>query len=273
MLQGRDKSFDKGDFEDGKIQNKSKGPNFGSSQFKGQSGFKVESYKWFIQFITLLIKNFVIISRKPIQLLIFLLLPGTFFLTFLIELNDYGTDTGNDNLNFPTIPIQNLGSCEAYYKDNCIRIVYDNAGDIKTNAIMNELIISNNLDADKDIFGFDTQIEAQQFVSDNVGRVQFTIFFRNESLWETTRYSPNNIPLAKNMSYVIFYNESTNNDSRSKKYNLNFPLLVLQKSLDEAYLKTNYPNKFKNYLIDYGEIWSYSVETSVSYYIIFYLIY
>jgi hypothetical protein len=50
-------------------------------------------------------------------------------------------------------------------------------GDIKTNAIMNELFISNNLDADEDIFGFDTQIEAQQFVSDNVGSTYFGKYF------------------------------------------------------------------------------------------------
>lgn len=216
----------------------------------------------FIQFITLLVKNFVIISRKPIQLLIFLLLPGTFYLTFLIELNVYDDDTSN-NQNLPTIPIQNLGSCDAYDLDNCIRIVYDNAGDIRIKEIMNELIISNNLNAAKDVVGFDTQFEAQQYVADNLGKVQFTIFFRNESLWETWYYSPNGIPLIKNMSYVIFYNESTNNDSRSIKYNLNFPLLVLQKSLDEAYLKTNYPNKFKNYIVDYGSIWSYSPEIIV----------
>lgn len=45
----KNKSFDKGqELEDGnKILSNVEGPNFGSSQFKGQSGFKVEAYKWY----------------------------------------------------------------------------------------------------------------------------------------------------------------------------------------------------------------------------------
>ena len=75
-------------------------------------------------------------------------------------------------------------------------------------------------------------------MASHIGHVQFTIMFRNDSLWETYAYSPDLQPLPKNMSYVIFHNSSRDHDSRSKQYDLNFPLLVVQKTLEEAYLRT-----------------------------------
>ena len=100
--------------------------------------------------------------------------------------------------------------------------------------------------------------ETQEFVAEQLGRVQFTVLFSNQSLWETALSQNNQYPiqpLEKNMSYVIFFNSShTKSDHRSELYKVNFPLLVLQKTLDEAYMR-NVPDKtFEAYDVDYGRM-------------------
>lgn len=128
---------------------------------------------------------------------------------------------------------------------------------LKNQAIMNEFSKLTDLTYGKDVQGFDTIDMAQEFVGTHLGQVQFTILFQNKSLWETSDYSPDMIPLSKELAYTIFYNETRNHDSRSKKYNLNFPLLVVQKTLEESYLRLKYGSNFLRYDVDYGQLWDY----------------
>lgn len=196
--------------------------------------------------------------RKPILLIIFLLLPSSVFFTFLIQVDNSNDDNGSKkSVNYPAIPIQDLGSCDVYYSDNCVRVVYG-PNDLKSQAIMKEFSNLNDLTFGKDVKGFETVDLAQEFVASHIGEVQFTIFFQNKSLWETPAYSPDYIPIAKDLAYTIFYNSSRNHDSRSKNYDVNFPLIVLQKTLEESYIRLSYGNKFDRYDVNYGELWDYS---------------
>ena len=114
-----------------------------------------------------------------------------------------------------------------------------------------------------DIQGFPTVFEAQEFVATHIGMVQYTLLFRDDSLWENGHYSLSNDPLPKNMSYSFFFNGSHNNDPRSKELGVNFPLLVLQKTLEESYLRVRWQDNFERYDVDYGQLWAAS-ETFVS---------
>lgn len=208
--------------------------------------------------VALILKNFLILFRKPFQLLLFLLLPSCVFLAFLIQVNDNNSNNDSNKLtNYPAIPITDLGSCDVYdTTENCIRVVYGPM-DLKSLEIMKEFSVLNDLNFQKNILGFETIDEAQEFVGSHLGQVQFTILFQNKSLWETASYSPDLVPIPKALAYTIFYNESRNNDPRSKKYHLNFPLLVVQKTLEESYLRVAYGSQFSSYAANYGELWDY----------------
>jgi hypothetical protein len=107
----------------------------------------------------------------------------------------------------------------------------------------------------KDVMGFNSTETAQSYVASNLGTVQYTIFFSNMSLWETSYMSPLNVAIPTNMSYVIFYNDTQDdNDPRSDAYNLNVPLLVLQKEIETAYL-TAFEGNFQGYDAKYGQFW------------------
>ena len=91
------------------------------------------------------------------------------------------------------------------------------------------------------------------FVADNVGKVEYSIFFTNKKLWND-KTTTNNAT-----SYVIFYNKSTlYSDIRSQTYNINFPLIILQKLLEESFIKYKYNKSQLTYNISYGEVWKYS---------------
>ena len=189
--------------------------------------------------------------RRPLQLLLFLLLPSSFFLTFLIE--SAGTRSRDEYGNVPPSTLSDLGECDAYKK--CIRVAFGPADDI-TEEVMNTFCDINDLVYGTDVIPFPTTDETQDFVATNLGRVQYTLLFSNQSLWETAKSQDFNYPiqaLDKNMSYVIFYNTShIKSDVRSEQYKVNFPMLVFQKTLEEAYLR-NAPNRdFEEYNIDYG---------------------
>lgn len=67
------------------------------------------------------------------------------------------------------------------------------------------------------------------------------------------------------MSYVIFHNKSDDGDYRSKQYGLNFPLLVVQKTLEEAYLRTTDRwSDTSQYSVDYGTVWRLEYEDIVN---------
>lgn len=228
--------------------------NFGKSQFKGKEGLLVDVHRWCVQFVTLVIKNFVIFFRRPLQLFLFIALPSCVILTFLLE--NAIKESVPDRTLYPATPLEGLGECDSYYPDECVQIVYGPRSSLIDN-VMQELSTANDLTYGLDVRPFDTTFDAQVFVSNNIGKVQFTVLFQNSSLWESIGANYNAV--AKNMSYVIFYNSSVDSDPRSDKYGgINFPVLVLQKQLDEAYLKVNFPSRFEKYEVSFGNIWAVS---------------
>mmetsp|Transcript_32 Transcript_32/g.58 ORF Transcript_32/g.58 Transcript_32/m.58 type:complete len:1981 (-) Transcript_32:168-6110(-) len=229
--------------------------SFGKSQFKGKKGFAIDLYRWWIQFVALLLKNFLILIRRPVQLAVMLCLPSAVFFTFLIQRNGGDSDGNSSPPLYPAIPISDLGDCDVHYGSKCVRVVYGPESE-KTNDIMTTFSDINDLSFGSDVRGFETVDLAQEFVASHIGMVQFTVLFRNDSLWETTAYSPDNIPLEKNLSYVIFYNSSRNNDVRSKEYKINFPLLVVEKTIEESYMRVSLGNAFEKYDVNYGQLWA-----------------
>lgn len=229
------------------------GFKFGQSEFRGPPSLAMDMKRWFVQFCALFMKNVLILYRRKLSVFSFLVLPSFIVLAFLMEQN--GGSSGGDRVNLPAIPLEGLGACNVHYTDRCIRAVYA-PSDEQTNAVMASFSASNRLTLGTDVVGFDTNADAQTFVAENLGVVQYTIFFRNESLWTTDYLTP--APTGSyptNMSYVIFYNDTIEDkDPRSDAYSLNFPLLALQKSLETAYLSSS-EGRFDGYDVKYGQFW------------------
>lgn len=230
--------------------------NFGKSQFRGKTDMASHLYRWLVQFLALSLKNLAIVIRRPLQLAIFLLLPSVIFMPFLVEESGRGDNNSGDEL-YPAIPIADLGECDAYYGKDCVQIVYGPTSTL-ADELMLKISTENDLTLGKDIKGFPSELDAEDYVAENLGKVQFTVFFRNYSIWETSFYSPDMTALDKNMSYVIYFNASRDSDPRSKQYGLNFPLLVLQKNLETAYLQYKYGDDSVSYDVNYGETWAVS---------------
>ena len=236
--------------------------NFGSSRFKNRQDALVEVERFVVQLVSLLRKNALIFLRRPLWLIAYLLLPSFFFFPFLMEKNLKSTSS---NTNFPTESLNKLGECKVYSLDDCVRVVYAPLS-IKTNGVMETLRNQQGLDTSS-ILGFSTYKEAQQFVMGNLGKVQYSVFFRNESLyfpsyyWNAHHDYYNNTAetaVSSNLTYTIFYNASEpDNDIRSKARGggVNVPLLSFQKSLEESYYRYTHPDEFDSYNVAYNEFW------------------
>lgn len=123
----------------------------------------------------------------------------------------------------------------------------------------------NSLNIGTDIKEFSTKDEVKKFVANNLGCVQYSIFFLNESLWYRTSNEYYSSHSVEAISYVVFKNDSELIvDYRSKLFNVDFPLLVLQKTIDENILKSSLmKTKEVLYNINLGELWSYSPDSQL----------
>ena len=221
--------------------------DFGKSIFKGKSGLDVDFHRWCIQLAALVIKNVLVLMRKPLQLLIFLLLPASIIFVFLLEKGD-GTNSQFENL--PPVAVDDIGECH----HSCTHIVYSPKS-TKTDTIMEKVAMSNHLKYGKDVVGFLSTESAKSFVASNLGKVSFTVFFRDDALWSTSA-----MPTADtdHTSYTIFYNASTSSSKESEKYNVDIPILTLQKSIDHAvmaYLRGDDDDEIR-YNVKYGQLWA-----------------
>jgi hypothetical protein len=234
---------------------------FGKSRFRGHQGAETHFSRWGVQFAALVAKNFLVLSRRPLQLLAYVLLPGCVYLGFLAQIHE-GGGSASPSLQPAPAALQDLGACDVYYSSKCVRVAYGPSSAL-VDSVMQTFSAANDLQFGKDVRGFSTVDSTKTFVAENLGRVQYTVFFRNTSLWETSTYSPTGRPLPKNMSYVIFYNSSENDDPRSGAFGVNFPLLVLQQQLDEAYMRATYPSRFQAYEADYGVFWSVPYDRQI----------
>ena len=226
---------------------------FGDSDFRGPPSLYLDLKRWFVQFSALLTKNALILWRRKLSLLSFIILPSFVVLVFLMEGNDRSSSEAINNL--PALPLVGLGECNVYFNDRCVRTVYSPKDDL-TDAVMTSFSEANLLEMNKDVIGFNTTQSAREFVADNLGVVQYTIFFSNNSLWDTDYYSPNGGEMATNLSYVIFYNDTIDdNDPRSNAFNLNYPLLTLQKEIETAFFNTFQQLPYEGYEVNYGQFW------------------
>ena len=159
--------------------------NFGVSQFKGKHGIKVDIYRWSIQFITLLVKNFIILYRRPMQALLFVCLPSCVILPFLIETNSANDNNDGLSVQYPSTPLTDLGPCNVYYAEQCIRVVYgygygdSSRGNLNPNYEMINDVMKvfselNDLEYGVDVRGYPNSAEAEEFVANNIGKVQYT---------------------------------------------------------------------------------------------------
>jgi hypothetical protein len=231
---------------------------FGKSEFRGPPSLTMDLKRWFVQFCALFLKNVLILYRRKLSVLCFLILPSFVVLAFLMEQN--GGSDASVHVNRPAIPVVGLGDCNVHYSDSCIRAVYA-PSDTRTDAIMASFSASNSLVLGEDVLGFDTTSAAQEFVASNLGTVQYSVFFSNQSLWTTTYLNPtqdNSYP--SNMSYVIFYNDTVDDkDPRSDAYSVNFPLLAVQKELETAYL-SSFEGRYDGYDLNYGQFWQQQAQ-------------
>lgn len=227
----------------------SKSDIFGKSQFRGRGNdFSVQAHRWLVQFVTLLLKNCLILYRRPLQLLLFVLLPSTSMFLFLLEIHD--TSGPVETPLYGSSPLTDLGKCDSYYSSSCVQVVYAPTSSF-VDSVMRTFSANNGLEYGEDVQPFDTVLAAQEYVASHLGKVQFTVFFYNESLWATSG-GPSE---PKNMSYVVFYNSSQDTDERSGRYGVNFPMLVLQRTLDDAYMQIAYTPNYSAYEVNFGVLW------------------
>ncbi len=109
-------------------------------------------------------------------------------------------------------------------------------------------------------------------MAQNLGTVQFSLFFYpHETLWYwTTRdddYFPKTGKETNGSSYVIFFNNTHGSqDFRSEQHHIDFPLLVLQKSIEHSMLLIQNPKENVTYDVNFSQIWSvgsgYTLEAS-----------
>jgi hypothetical protein len=137
--------------------------------------------------------------------------------------------------------------------------------------LMQGVAALNGLEFGTDVVGFDSNSSLKTFVSKNLGRVQFSVFFVEEELWSlnSDAYSDaakNATADAAQTSYVIFSNYSANDkDPRSDKSGVYFPLLTLQKSIDHSILLAASDDPASVvYEARYGTVWSFAPSDQVS---------
>lgn len=244
--------------------------SFGKSEFRGQNkGFWLEVRRWLVQFVALSIKNWKVLFRQQSYVLLFLLLPSCVILTFLGE-RSYYTSGGEVEMNLQALDIESMLGCHTYHQAECVRIVYAPKR-TEVDAVMEEVASMQGFTFGENVLGFDTNTEAKDYVGNNLGTVEFTVFFRDAGnpLWSNSVYDttyPGGSSVSTNISsYVIFYNATLNReDGRSKMYDLNVQLLSLQKTIESAYLKQMYPSTYSEYILSYGQFWNSSMPLSTA---------
>jgi hypothetical protein len=60
---------------------------FGKSEFRGPPSLTMDLKRWFVQFCALFLKNVLILYRRKLSVLCFLILPSFVVLAFLMEQN------------------------------------------------------------------------------------------------------------------------------------------------------------------------------------------
>jgi hypothetical protein len=107
-----------------------------------------------IQFVALFLKGAYVLARRPAQLVLFLCLPSTFFLTFLIESAGRGSSSDASGNALP-IPLVGLGKCDTYA--SCIRVAFG-PEDANTQKVMTTFSELNGLVYGADVLPFPTVI-------------------------------------------------------------------------------------------------------------------
>ena len=135
-------------------------PSFGRSIFKGNNSFKMHFVRWQTQYFSLVRKNFLVLSRRLVELVLLLLIPSGIILTFILGNNHYGYNvdhvTRNEN---PPIHLSGLGSCAAYHQSDCKRILYtysdiDEPSKKFYDTVMENVATNSNLQYGIDIIPF-----------------------------------------------------------------------------------------------------------------------
>lgn len=192
-----------------------------------------------------------------LPLVLIILLPTAALMVMFLG-NKGVSSTETAGTNYPSYPLQRLGPADVAHSDDAVRVAFS-PNTARYSGIMENVALLNDLEFGADIIGFPTNYSLKKFVAKNLGKVQFCVFFVEEPLWSLNN-GGSLIPDEKHASYVVFSNGSSNDgDPRTDNTGVNFPLLTLQKTLDESILLSvaSSPGDVV-YNADYGTLWSYT---------------
>ena len=126
---------------------------FEESDFK-KGDFAANLLRFWRQFISLSIKNFLIFKQRPFQLALIILIPS--FVIAIFYLGNNGliySSSSQSQFKLPS-PLSGLGNCEAYSSAACIQLTYAPSSE-PFRSIMKQVAEMNHLDFETDVLGFD----------------------------------------------------------------------------------------------------------------------
>jgi len=191
---------------------------------------------WWRQFTTLLWKNMLVLRRRRLMTAVALLSQ---ILAPLMFLQDPGVDeqlviNPNDFAPVSLVFDPPAQACAVEFPEACVRLAYaptaGDSGDL-VSATIAQLRSDTGLST-SDVRGFETYEGAQQFVADNLGKVEHAVFFAPREACRGTDFEC--------LAYELWYNGSDTSalQSQSEDIEVSLPTLRLQTALDAALLQT-----------------------------------
>ena len=132
---------------------------------------------WVAQFVALSDKNAKVLRRRPVTLAILVATLILAPLMFAMNDGDFARTTLPANT-FDSVSLDFDASlaCEVEHPERCVRVVYAPGGDTAVGAAMTRFKEITGL-PDEQVRGFDSYMDAQVFVAENLGAVETTVFF------------------------------------------------------------------------------------------------
>eukprot|EP01035_Chromulina_nebulosa_P026056 gene26056-34056_t len=159
--------------------------SFEDSDFK-ENSIGMDLLRWWRQFYALNQKNVLVLFRRPFQTLSILIIPSLTVIILLLGNQNPANEQNNNYSNSLASPssLNGLGNCNAYYASSCLQVAFSPLA-YPYDEVMRNVAASNKVNYGLDIKGFKSSSALTNYVANNIGTVQFSVFFVNESIWTT----------------------------------------------------------------------------------------
>ena len=223
--------------------------------------------KWARQLQTLLWKNSIVLQRRRLVSLLFILIPLLCVpsLTTTSTSSSSASDSDGSAV-LPALPSSAFSSVPLDVLVWPCTIVYAPKSLPGVEAVMQSVAAANRASSTLlasggvSLQGFDDSVAMRLHVAGSLGRVQYAVTFLQDSLWQTSAaIDPQaGISPSQRLNYVIFANSSQiGSDTLSQRHSVHVPLLTLQRQIDHGILKFIASDEALVYDVAYSTISSY----------------